>query len=191
MKKPDIDIDVSTITPSSLFKCTIASKVDNGKLVKHNSGVYFQEVPIDPLTKLCAIPFKEAEELGYIKIDLLHIALLDEISSKDELRRLSKIEPDWNLFLDKSIVEQLIHIHDHFDIVSQVKPTSIDDISDIIALIRPGKRRLLRDYLRNKKETRKELYTKSDDGYSFKKSHSISYAMLIVVNLNLITKNNK
>ena len=69
--------------------------------------------------------------------------------------------------------------------VSKVKPTSILELADILALIRPGKMILMDKYLRNKKATRVELYTKRQAS-DLRKSHAVAYAVNIVVNMNLL-----
>ncbi len=187
----DIDIDLKTdFNPHDVFDNIIsASMVDNGKLKKHPVGVYFQNIPKDPITTLSAIPYQESEELGFLKIDFLHLSLLDAFNSKEEIRELLKIEPNWDLLLNENVVRKLFQIHRHFDILYHVKPKSVQELADVISLIRPAKRNLLQYYNSNKFEVRKELYKKpKDDKYYFKKSHAISYALCIVLQLNAIEK---
>ena len=70
---PDIDIDfLDRDAALKLFKHTAASRNDNGKLVKHNTGVYFHHVPTNPFTGLCTLDYKQAEDAGWFKIDLLN-----------------------------------------------------------------------------------------------------------------------
>jgi len=188
----DIDIDTkSNFNPKDIFPTAIlASKVTNGELVKHNVGVYLQNISKDKKTDLAAIPFKEAEDIGFFKIDFLHLTALDCFESKEEIRALLRIEPDWNLLRIPSVVKKLFQIHDHFDIVEAIKPQSIQELADCIALIRPGKRYLLNSYLKDKKNIRKEIFRKeiykNNDQYFFKKSHSIAYSATIVLQLHLI-----
>lgn len=184
----DVDIDLATdFDPLDHFKCIRASRVQDGKLVKHNAGVYFQAIAVDPITDLAAIPFKEAEIVGYFKIDFLHIGLLDVFESKDEIRKLVNIPPDWEMLKDPDVVEKLFQLGRHFDLVQQVNPKSVLEIADCIALIRPHGRRCLSAYLQNRRETRKVLYTKPDDGLVwFKKGHSVAYALNVVLQLHLI-----
>lgn len=183
----DIDIDIKKDTKLfEIFKELVpASRIENEELKPHQAGAYFQKMPIDPVKKISAIPYKEAEELGYFKIDFLHVNVLDDFVSNQELRDLSEKEPNWSLLDHKYIVGKLFHIADHYDIVSQVKPKSLIEISDILALIRPNKRKLLDKYLQNKQAMRKELYTRRDKT-DMRKSHTIPYAQIIVAQLNLI-----
>lgn len=187
----DIDIDTASLNVKEIFKdrITFASIVENGEIKKHNVGIYFQNIPKDKVTDLAAIPYNKAEEFGYLKIDILNLNLLSQFKSKNEIRKLLKIEPDWKMLEDETVVKQLFHLHKHFDIVYQVKPKSISDLSDVLALIRPGKIKLLSKYLINPDSVREELHTKRDKS-DLRRSHSLPYAMLIVLNLHLIKINN-
>lgn len=185
----DIDIDLpSTFDPKKLFpEATLASMVQKGELKKHPVGVYFQNIAQDALTHLAAIPYAEAEEMGYFKIDFLSLTVLDNFESKAEIRQLLKIEPDWTLFYKRENVEKLFQIHKHYDTLIRIKPSSVQEVADTISLIRPGKKHLIDDYIKDRETTRVELYTKNeDDKYFFKRSHAISYALTIVLQLHLI-----
>lgn len=185
----DVDIDFPPdFDPLDYFDEAVrASMVTDGALKKHPAGAYFQNIPKDGLTSLAAIPHKEAEELGYFKIDFLHLNVLSYFDNKDEIRALLRIDPDWKLLLDEDNVAKLFQINKHFKIVKRIKPQSIIELADCIALIRPGKRHLLQPYLKDKDVVRRELYRRPDDGgYYYKKGHAVSYAMVIVLQLHLI-----
>ena len=183
----DVDIDLKTdFDPLKYFKEAVrASMVKDNQLVKHPAGAYFQPIPTDKVTGLAAIPYDQAEEMGYFKVDFLHLSLLDCFENKDQIRTLLKQEPDWSLLEDESIVERLFQIHRHFELISQVKPRSVQELADCIALIRPGKRMMVHAYLKDRKAVREQLYKKPEEGYYFKKSHAIAYAMTIVLQLHL------
>lgn len=185
----DIDIDLQTnFDPLDIFKeATRASMVKNNDLIKHNVGVYFQSIPIDSMTGLAAIPYQQAEEVGYFKVDFLHLSLLDVFETKEEIRELLKLEPDWSLLLKEDVVEKLFQIHRQYNLVSKLAPKSVEELADCIALMRPGKRHLVDAYIKDKTLIREELYRKPEDGkYYFKKPHAISYALNIVLQLHLI-----
>jgi len=185
----DIDIDLpTTFDPINHFNNIVnASMVKDGDLKKHPVGVYFQTMPTDAKTGLAAIPYDKAEELGFFKIDFLHLSLLDYFESKNEIRTLIKVEPDWLLLQSASVVQHLFQIHRHYEVVARVRPTSIQELADCIALIRPAKRSLMEAYLKDRKNTRPHLYAKPADGkYYFKKGHAIAYALNIVLQLHLI-----
>jgi hypothetical protein len=183
----DVDIDLKTdFDPLTYFSEAVrASMVKNGELVKHPAGAYFQSIPVDPVTGLAAIPFEPAEQLGYFKIDFLHLSTLDYFDNKEQIRKLLKREPNWDLLQDPNVVSKLFQIHKHYRLLAEVKPRSVQALADCIALIRPGKRHLLSAYKKAPDVVRKELYRKQDEGYSFKKSHAIAYAMTIVLQLHL------
>ena len=184
----DIDLDLKTdFDPLEIFEAIRASMVKNNDLVKHNVGVYFQSIPIDKLTGLAAIPYKQAEEEGYFKIDFLHLSLLDVFETKEEIRELLKLEPDWSLLKQSDVVSKLFQIGKQYNLVSNLAPKSVQELADCIALMRPGKRHLVDAYLKDKTLIRDELYRKPDDDkYYFKRGHAISYALNIVLQLHLI-----
>lgn len=185
----DIDIDFPTdFDPLDYFDQAIrASMIKNGDLAKHPAGAYLQNIAKDKVTGLAAIPYKEADEMGYFKIDFLHLSVLDYFGTKEEIRALLKVEPDWSLLQDEEQVKKLFQIHNHFEIIKLTKPTTVEELADTIALIRPGKRQLQHAYTKNKQLVRQELYRRPDDDqYYFKKSHSIAYALTIVLQLHLI-----
>lgn len=178
-----VDFDANKIFPNAVQ----ASMVKNNELVRHPCGQYFQHIAVDQVTGLAAIPYEEAEILGYFKIDFLHLSHLEPIQSKQEIRDLIKKEPNWDLLLDEQQVQKLFHINRHYDLLYRVRPSSVEELADCLALIRPSKKHLVNDYLRNKEYVRRHLYTKTDqDKYYFKKSHSLAYALTIVIQLHLI-----
>lgn len=188
---PDIDLDFPTkYKPQDTFPAVVtASMIQSGRLTKHPCGCYFQHMPVDEVTGLAAIPYDVAEQFGYFKIDFLHLAILDNISSKQEIRELIDMEPDWTLLWNPDHTHKLFQLHKHFDILKQLKPKSVVELADCIALIRPNKRNLLDAYKRDKYKTRPSLYRQAgDDKSSFRKSHAIAYALTVVIQLHLISQ---
>lgn len=181
---PDIDIDFpDTQKALETIKHIKASRVEQHELVKHNSGIYLNRMPIDDCTGLSAIPYKEAESRGYFKIDFLTNHVYKSIKSEEHLDSLINTIPIWDILDDKDLVSELFQIGNHFDIVKKIKPRNVQDLALTIAIIRPGKRHLLNckmDYIRE------HIWEADDSGYIFKKSHAISYAMVIVVQMNLM-----
>lgn len=187
----DVDIDTTTsFNPQRIFPWTRASVVKNEALTPHPCGVYPQEIPVDPLTGLAAIPYNQAEDLGYFKIDFLHLGVYDHFKTRAEIEELLEVEPDWGLLLVPQEQKKLFQLSNHGDVLDAVKPRSIDELADVLALIRPGKKKLIKLYLSQKEATRRILYAKDENGYSFKKSHAIAYAMVIVLQLHLISTGN-
>lgn len=185
----DIDIDVvSNFDSKKIFPGSVkASLYRDEKLTPHPCGVYFQDVPTDPLTGLSAVPYERAEELGCFKIDFLHVHVYDHFTSREEIKELLKYDPDWSLLSIPSVVGQLFQLSKHYDLISQVKPSSVVQIADCLTLIRPQKRYMLKKYLEHPDKIREMLYkSESGDGYAFKKAHAVAYAMVIVLQLHLI-----
>ena len=178
----DIDIDLKNREDVLTKLKHIPASIITNTVKKHNTGVYFHNIPHDPSTNLSTISYKEAEDLGYFKIDLLNVNIYEHVKNEAHLNTLLKREPGWDLFLHKEIVQQLFHIHDHYDIVAQMQPRSIDQLAMVLAIIRPAKRNLLgQQWL----TIEKQVWLKpNDNSYYFKKSHAISYAYAIIVQLN-------
>ena len=116
------------------------------------------------------------------------MSFLDHFENKKQIRTLLKREPNWNLLKRPLVVTKLIHLANHFEIVSKVAPQSIEELADILALIRPAKRYLLNAYLKDREAIRLELYRKPDEKNAkyYKKPHAIAYAHNIVLQLHLI-----
>jgi DNA polymerase III alpha subunit len=95
----------------------------------------------------------------------------------------------WQLLLVPSVVEKLFQLSKHGELLQRLKPSSTLELADALALIRPGKTNMLTMYIKNKDVTRKLLYAKEQNGYSFKKSHAIAYAMVVELQLKLAALN--
>lgn len=187
----DIDIDLQTsFNPKELFPWARASLVKDGDLRPHPCGVHPQAIPEDPITQLSAIPYDKAEEIGYAKIDFLHLSVYDHFEKREHIEQLLEVEPDWGLLTIPDEQKKLFQLSKHGDILSAVKPRSIEELADVLALIRPGKKQLVKLYKTQREATRRILYAKDENGYSFKKSHAIAYAQVIVLQLHLIGTGN-
>lgn len=184
----DIDVDLQTsFDPTKIFsKIVRASMFRDKKLLPHPCGVYFQDVPVDPVTKLSAVEYATAENLGCFKIDFLHVSVYDHFTSRQEIKELLEHDPDWDLLKHPSVVGQLFQLSKHFDLIQQVRPESIEELADLMSLIRPQKRFMLRYYLENPIQARPDLYRADGDGYAFKKAHAVAYALVVVLQLHLI-----
>lgn len=184
----DVDIDLpSSFDSVEYFDWTKASLVKDEEMRKHPVGVYPQNIPIDPVSKLSAIPYKDAEEIGYFKIDFLHNYVYDKFESREEIETLLEIDPPWELLKSPSTVKQLFQLGKHFDTVRKMQPQSVEDLADVLAIIRPGKSWLVPKYLQDKSFVRNRLYSPDENGYSFKKAHAVAYALVVVLQLHLIS----
>lgn len=187
MFSADVDIDLQTaFDPKKLFPWARASIVKNGELSPHPCGVYPQNIPRDSLTGFASIPYKEAEDVGYIKLDFLHLTIYDHFETREEIEQLLEIEPDWGLLTVPSEQKKLFQLSNHGDTLTTIKPKNIEELADVLALIRPGRKQYIKLYNSQKEATRRILYAKDESGYAFKKSHAIAYAMVIKLQLHLI-----
>ena len=180
----DIDIDVldRTIVLDKLPH-VIASINKSGVYTKHNSGVYVHDIPSDPVSNLSSIEYKEAEERGYFKLDFLNNSLYKGVKDEAHLIELMEREPVWDLFQHQEVVQNLAHVSNHIDVLKVLKPSSVVELAEVLAIIRPAKRYLLNS---SQEVIKAEVWTKPTDGtYYFKKAHAVAYAVSIVVQLNL------
>jgi DNA polymerase III alpha subunit len=182
---PDIDIDFAdrTIVLAQL-KHRVA-KLDTGK--KHNTGVYANEIPHNPVDGLSTIEHKTAEERGYFKLDFLNVSIYKEVNNEAHLTELMERKPLWQLLEHKDFSDKVFHLNGHDELLKQLKPTSVQQLAATLAIIRPAKR-----HLANKdwETIMKEVWIKPTNGdYFFKKAHAVGYAMACVVHMNLICEN--
>ena len=187
--KIDFDVDIDMANRDDFLKLVNvipASIEKDGKFSKHNTGVYFQNISKFPLEGYSTIDHKQAEQEGWFKVDFLNNHVYKDIIDEQHLDKLVNTEPMWDLFEHEEIVNQLFHIGNHFDIIKQHPPKSIDQLAMILAMIRPGKRHLVGKAW---KDIESDVWVKpNDNSYFFKKSHSYGYALAIIVQLNLLVE---
>lgn len=181
----DIDIDFADRTQIlNVIRHVKASRIEQDKTVAHNTGVYLQSIPYDPVTNLAGIEYKQAEDRGYFKIDFLNVNLYKDIKDEKHLQYLMNQEPLWDLLEDSSFSDLLFHVNGHGAVLKEMKPSSVEKLAAVLAMIRPAKK-----YLRGRNwpEVMTEIWTKPEnEEYYFKKAHAVAYAMAIVVQMNLI-----
>lgn len=182
----DVDIDVAdrNLLLNVLPHTSASIKDDNGVYTKHNTGIYLQRIPKFPLDAFSAIDYEQAEDDGWFKIDILNNHVYKDIHDEAHLNRLLTTEPLWDLLEHEEFVKLLFHIGNHYDIVKRYQPSDIEQLSMILALIRPGKRHLVG---KTWSEIEKTIWDKpADNSYYFKRSHAIGYATVIALQMNLI-----
>jgi DNA polymerase III alpha subunit len=146
--------------------------------------VYLHEVPVDPISGLCAVTYDRADAEGYFKIDFLNVGIYKGVRDEDHLVYLMNQEPLWDLLLDDEFTNNLFHVNGHGNILRQMKPDSIEKLAAVLAVIRPAKRSLIG---KEWSAVLADVWTKpTNNEYYFKKSHAIAYAHAIVVQMNLI-----
>jgi len=184
----DIDIDFANRDRALAgMNYVPASIIKDGKITKHNTGVYFHDVPQDPITGLCSVDYEAAESRGFFKLDFLNVGVYEQVRDEAHLLDLMHRPIDWEVFGIPAFVSQLFHLGNYGDLTARLKPKSIEHIAMILALIRPGKRHLQKQCERRGFDSiRDEIWTKGEAGYEFKKAHAVSYAMLVYVHANLL-----
>jgi hypothetical protein len=154
---------------------------------KHNTAVYFHDIPVDPLDGMAVWDHKEAARRGFFKIDFLHNTIYHDIRDEAHLQRLLDTEPPWEAFEDRLVVEQLTQIGNHFATVRTIKPKCIEDVAVCVAIIRKGKKHLIG---RSRQEIDQEIWQplppSDEPDYMYKRPHALAYAASIVVQLNLM-----
>ena len=161
-----------------------ASIIRDGKLTKHNTGVYVTDIPQDPFTGYASLDYNDAEERGYVKLDFLNVNLYKQVRDENHLVELMR-EPDWTKLYDRATCEKLIHVNNHYDTLLKM-PEPVDTIPRLamfLAVIRPGKYHLIG---KTWKDVAATVWDKVEGQYSFKKAHAVAYAQLVAVNLNLL-----
>lgn len=182
----DIDIDFADREQIlKLIHHTPARQITQGQVRRHNSGVYVTSIPWDPVNECATIDYETAEQLGYFKIDFLNMTVYQLIKSPEHYQAMLDREPDWSrLWTDPAWAQQLVHVGNYTDLLATMKPDSIPRMAAFISIIRPGKA-----HLQNQPWNRVfESVWDGDDsqGYTFKKSHSLGYAQLVALHMNLI-----
>ena len=188
----DLDVDLSEDSRNNILKTLKhipASKINEKGIFPHNVGVYFCDIPVDKISGLASIDYKSAEEdYGFFKIDLLHNTVYDNFNSRNDVENYLNKDTDWKLLRKQNIIEQLPHINNYFTLLSQLPLiNSVEELAMFIALIRPAKKYLIETVKLNGWNSIKDkIWEKETDGYQFKKSHAIAYALSIKLLLNKI-----
>jgi hypothetical protein len=184
----DIDLDFPDRKKVlDLIKHIPASQIQNHQRKKHNSGVYVTDIPYDPINNMAAIDYVEAEQRGYFKLDFLNMSVYNLIKDRDHYAQLLDTDPPWTkLWEDSEWARQLVHVGAYTDLLAAMKPDSITRMAAFISVIRPGKAHLQG---RPWPEIFNSVWDGDDSrGFVFKKSHSISYSMLVALHMNLLTE---
>jgi hypothetical protein len=184
----DIDIDFANRDQLlQLIHATPARQLHQGQVRRHNSGVYVTDIPYDAVNKCAAIEYEQAEQLGYFKIDLLNMSVYQLIKDPAHYQAMLATTPPWErLWTDAEWASKLVHVGNYTDLLNTMRPDSIPRLAALISIIRPGKA-----HLQNKSWTEVfETVWDGDDsrGFVFKKSHAISYSMLVTLHMNLLNQ---
>jgi len=178
---PDIDIDFSDrdIILSKIVHRS--ASIDPG--TKHKTGIYVTEIPHNPVNNISTINYKDAEHRGYFKLDFLNVSIYKDIRNEAHLTDLINTEPMWDLLESDDFVNQIFQINGHGYLLRKLKPKNLEQLASCLAIIRPAKKHLSDS---DWSTIENEVWKKPDNNeYYFKKSHAFSYAMAVIVHMNL------
>jgi hypothetical protein len=182
----DIDIDCADRTRIlDLIPHVAARQETDGQARRHNSGVYVTRIPRDPVLACAAIDYETAEDRGYFKIDFLNMTVYQLIRDTEHYEWILSQPVPWErLWTEPGWAQQLVHVGNYSDLLVAMRPDSIPRMAAFISIIRPGKAHLQRQPWDRVFES---VWDGDDSrGYTFKKSHSVSYAMLVALHMRLI-----
>lgn len=184
------DIDIDFANRDSILKLiqyTSARQITQGQVRRHNSGVYVTDIPYDPINNCAAIEYDEAERRGYFKIDLLNMSVYQLVKNPTHYQAMLSAVPPWDrLWQDTEWARQLVHVGNYTDLLKNMRPSTVPQMAAFISIIRPGKAHLQNQPWADVFAT---VWDGDDSqGYTFKKSHSLSYAMLVVLHMNLLSQ---
>lgn len=184
----DIDLDFADRdSVLKLIQHTPARQTVDGRVRRHNSGVYVTDIPWDPVNECAAIDYQTAESRGYFKIDFLNMHVYKLVQSPEHYDQMLSATPPWQrLWSDSEWAKQLVHVGNYTDLLAEMKPDSIPRMAAFISIIRPGKAHLQR---KPWAEVFASVWDGDDSrGYTFKHAHAVSYAALVALHMNLINQ---
>ena len=184
----DVDIDFADREQIlNLVQHIPARQIVQNQVRRHNSGVHVTAIPYDPVNNCAAIDYETAEQRGYFKIDFLNMGVYQLIKCPEHYKKMLTITPPWErLWQDSVWAGQLVHVGNYIELLKSMRPDGISRMAAFISIIRPGKA-----HLQNKTwKTVFESVWDGDDsrGYTFKKSHALSYAALVALHMNLLNQ---
>lgn len=182
----DIDIDFGDRQQIlSVIKHTPAMQIHDGRVRRHNSGVYVTDIPRDPVNACAAIDYHTAEQRGYFKLDFLNMSVYQLVRDPEHYEKLLQQEPAWaRLWIESAWAAQLVHVGNYTDLLTTMQPDTIPRMAAFISVIRPGKA-----HLQNRPWA--EVFASVWDGdnsrgFVFKKAHALGYAKLVALHMNLL-----
>lgn len=182
----DIDIDLADRSlVLDLIHSVPARQQQDGQVRRHNSGVYVTDIPRDAINQCAAIDYQAAEQRGYFKIDLLNVSVYQLVRDQAHYDEMLSQPPPWSrLWQDPDWSQHIIHIGNYHALLDSMRPDSVTRMAAFISVIRPGKA-----HLQNRPWH--EVFASVWDGdhsrgFTFKKSHALGYAHLVMLHMNLL-----
>jgi hypothetical protein len=179
----DIDIDFANRETVLKLIQHVPARQSNGR--RHNSGIYVTDIPRDPIADCAALDYETAEQRGYFKLDFLNMSVYQLIRDPAHYESMLSATPPWErLWTDREWAKQLVHVGQYSKLLESMKPDNIQRLAAFISIIRPGKA-----HLQNKPWS--QVFASvwdgdNSEGFIFKKSHAISYSVLVTLHMNLL-----
>ena len=179
----DIDLDFANREDVLKLIQHTPARLSNGR--RHNSGVYVTNIPRDPVNNCAALDYETAEARGYFKIDFLNMSVYQLVKDPAHYEQMLTTTPPWErLCTDREWARQLVHVGQYSKLLESMKPDNIQRLAAFISIIRPGKA-----HLQNKPWS--QIFASvwdgdNSEGFIFKKSHAISYSVLVTLHMNLL-----
>ena len=108
------------------------AKLDTDK--KHNTGVYFTEVPMIPATNMATIDYETVQDRNYFKIDCLNVSIHKDIKDDDHPKTTNEQAIMWELLEAKDFSDKVFHLNGHSEILKKLKPKkSIEQLAAVLA----------------------------------------------------------
>ena len=182
----DIDIDFADRQRIlELIQHVPARQVTDGQARRHNSGVYVTAIPRDPVLDCAAIDYETAEARGYFKLDFLNMTVYQLVRDPAHYEWILAQPVPWSrLWEEPAWAQQLVHVGNYTDLLAVMRPDSIPRMAAFISIIRPGKAHLQRESWDRVFESVWD--GDASQGFVFKKSHAVSYSMLVTLHMRLI-----
>jgi len=120
-------------------------------------------------------------------LDFLNMSVYQLVRDPAHYEQMLTATPPWErLWTDHAWAGQLVHVGNYTDLLKTMRPDSIPRMAAFISIIRPGKAHL---QTRPWQEVFESVWDGDESrGYTFKKSHSISYAALVALHMNLLNQ---
>ena len=179
----DIDLDFANRDHILKLIQHTPARQSNGR--RHNSGVYVTNIPRDPFAGCAALDYETAEQRGYFKLDFLNMSVYQLVKDPAHYEAMLTATPPWErLWTDREWARQLVHVGQYSKLLESMKPDNIQRLAAFISIIRPGKA-----HLQNKPWS--QVFASvwdgdNSEGFIFKKSHAISYSVLVTLHMNLL-----
>jgi hypothetical protein len=181
------DIDIDFADRETVLRLIQHTPARQSNARRHNSGIYVTDIPADPVNQCAAIDYEEAEQRGYFKLDFLNMSVYQLVRDPAHYEQMLTATPPWGrLWTDHAWAGQLAHVGNYTDLLRVMKPDSIPRMAAFISVIRPGKAHL---QTRSWAEVFASVWDGDESrGYTFKKSHAVSYAALVALHMNLLNQ---